>query len=197
MIESRRLVYRKKLCVATASRKSFRPRLSSLILLLFFVSFFSFSFFYFFLLFLFFSLAETDDQSSLITESFDMVVQLEVLFGRRKGGGGGGSGNRLKHVIKHRPSEYCRIDALSSSVCSPYRPCISTTRRNLDAFAVWWTDCTPMNSFDTFAFDYYFFSIGVIEQLATRLSLLPCSKQIRFIFVANIWTISLKHAVRI
>lgn len=196
MIESRRLVYRKKLCVATASRKSFRPRLSSLILLLFFVSFFSFSFFYFFLLFLFFSLAETDDQSSLITESFDMVVQLEVLFGRRKGGGGG-SGNRLKHVIKHRPCEYCRIDALSSSVCSPYRPCISTTRRNLDAFAVWWTDCTPMNSFDTFAFDYYFFSIGVIEQLATRLSLLPCSKQIRFIFVANIWTISLKHAVRI
>lgn len=64
---------RKKLCVATASRKSFRLRLSS-ILFFFFVSFF-------FSLFFFLSLAETDDQSSLITESFDMVVQLEVLFG--------------------------------------------------------------------------------------------------------------------
>lgn len=37
--------------------------------------------FLFFSFFFFLSLAETDDQSSLITESFDMVVQLEVLFG--------------------------------------------------------------------------------------------------------------------
>lgn len=44
-------------------------------------SFFLFCFFLFFSFFFFLSLAETDDQSSLITESFDMVVQLEVLFG--------------------------------------------------------------------------------------------------------------------
>lgn len=85
-------------------------------LLSFFFFFYSIKFFFIFLF-----LAETDDQSSLITESFDMVVHESSL--------GGGRKKLSEHCYKHRP---CRV--LSYRCFYRIVFVVRPKPRNLDAF---------------------------------------------------------------